>query len=142
MGRLIHFEDHHPALARNMERRRREQHSGLIPLQLALDETDIEKCFAQVVRYGRCAVIPRANPSDAGKILFLIQISDALDINRQLLELEDDDSPAVARRIDHIQLLENSQHSLLGRVWDHLGVDAVPLTSSLAPGEVVPMPSR
>ena len=103
MGRLIYFEDHHPGQGRaagpdwspaamKPERSRRSATGeSLIPLQLALDEYDIEKCFAQLARFGRCSVIPRANPADAGKILFLVRIRDAIALNRHLLELEDDE---------------------------------------------------
>ncbi|MEZ5492229.1 MAG: hypothetical protein R3F50_18250 [Gammaproteobacteria bacterium] len=122
MGRLIYFEDHHPGFERGGPVRRL-QGESLIPLQLALDEYDIEKCFAQLAGFGRCSVFPRANPSDAGKILFLVRIRDAIDLNRHLLEEEGDDSQAAADRIDHIQMLENCEESLLSKAWDRIGLE-------------------
>ncbi|MCA9017853.1 MAG: hypothetical protein R3F41_20105 [Gammaproteobacteria bacterium] len=135
MGRLIYFEDHHPGQGRaagpdwspaamKPERSRRSATGeSLIPLQLALDEYDIEKCFAQLARFGRCSVIPRANPADAGKILFLVRIRDAIALNRHLLELEDDDNAAAGRRIDQIQMLENCEESLVSKAWDRIGLE-------------------
>ncbi len=147
MGRLIYFEDHHPGLEKDnlgncLEKshlgRRRLRGESLIPLQLALDEYDIETCFAHLARYGHCAVFPRANPSDSGKILFLVRIREAIDLNQYLLEQEDQDDQALCRRIDHIQMLENCEESLLARAWDRIGLDTSVRFASL---HQVPLPS-
>lgn len=122
MGRLIYFEDHHPGVERGGPVRRM-QGESLVPLQLALNEYNIEKCFAQLTGFGRCSVFPRANPSDSGKILFLIRIRDAIELNRHLLEEEGDDSQAAVNRMDHIQMLENCEESLLSKAWDRIGLE-------------------
>ena len=120
MSNLIFFEDHHPGLEHRSFARQRLRGQSLIPLQLALDEYDIEKCFSLLARFGKCSVFPRANPADEGRILFLVRIEDAVALNQYVLELEDDDQ-AIADRIDLIQMLENCEESLLAKAWDRIG---------------------
>jgi len=119
MGSLIFFEDHHPRLDQGIARQRLKGHS-LIPIQLALNEYDIEKCFALLSGHGKCPVYPRANPTDEGRILFLVRIDDAIALNQQVLEMEED-TQNVADRIDLIQMLENCEESLLSKAWDRIG---------------------
>jgi|GEM_PF-3022212 len=120
MGSLIFFEDHHPGLEyKGIARQRLKGHS-LIPIQLALNEYDIEKCFALLSSHGKCPVYPRANPADDGKVLFLVPIDDAIALNQQILEAEEE-AQDIADRIDLIQMLENCEESLLSKAWDRIG---------------------
>ncbi|MBT8146240.1 MAG: hypothetical protein KJN90_05260 [Gammaproteobacteria bacterium] len=123
MGNLIFFEDHHPGIEHSGIARHRLKGQSLIPLQLALNEYDIERCFALLSNYGKCPVFPRANPNDEGRILFLVHIDDAIALNQQVLEGEVDEQ-AVADRIDLIQMLENCEESLLSKAWDQIGMQA------------------
>lgn len=122
MGNLIFFEDHHPGLVPPEFARQRLKGSSLIPVQLALNEYDIETCFSLLASYGRCSIYPRANPSDEGRILFLVCIDDAIALNRFLLE-QQEQAQTVTDRIDLIQMLENCEQSLLSKAWDRIGLD-------------------
>lgn len=123
MGNLIFFEDHHPGIGCGGIARQRTKGQSLIPLQLALNEYDIERCFALLSGHGKCPVYPRANPNDEGRILFLVRIDDAIAVNQRVLEAEVDEQ-AVADRIDLIQMLENCEESLLSKAWDQIGTQA------------------
>lgn len=120
MGSLIFFEDHHPGLEHKGIARQRLKGHSLIPIQLALNEYDIERCFTLLTGYGKCPVFPRANPEDGGRILFLVRIDDAVKLNQNILETEAD-GQAIADRIDLIQMLENCEESLLSKAWDRIG---------------------
>lgn len=128
MGNLIFFEDHHPALEHKGIARQRLKGHSLIPIQLALNEYDIERCFTLLTGYGKCPVFPRANPEDGGRILFLVRIDDAVTLNQSILETEVD-GQAVADRIDLIQMLENCEQSLLSKAWDRIGTQSYELTA-------------
>ena len=135
MGNLIFFEDYQPGLEDNGIARQRLKGQSLIPLQLALNEYDIEKCFSLLSSHGKCPVYPRANPADKGRILFLVRIDDAITLNQQVLEMEED-AQDIADRIDLIQMLENCEESLLSKAWDRIGIPsekiAVPSSSSVS----------
>ncbi len=120
MSNLIFFEDHHPDIAGMEKARRRLDSNSLIPIQLALNENDIERCFSLLTEYGSYPVFPRANPEDGGRILFLLRLADAVKLNQKILEKEVDAS-AITNRIDLIQMLENCQHSLVSKAWDRIG---------------------
>ena len=125
MSNLIFFEDHHPGLEHRGFARQRLRGQSLIPVQLALGEYDIEKCFSLLARFGKCSVFPRANPADNGRILFLVRIEDAVALNQFVLELEEDEQD-IADRIDLIQMLENCEESLLAKAWDRIGSQGAP----------------
>jgi hypothetical protein len=121
VGKLVYFEDHFSGADRPAVSRQRPRGQSLIPLQLALNEYDIERCFSLLASYGRCSVFPRSNSDDAGRILFLVRIEDAIALNQYLLEQDEEDSQAAADRIDLIQMLENCAESLLSKAWDRIG---------------------
>jgi len=125
MGTVIYFDNHQRGQKPSASARQELPEDSLIPVQLALDEYDIEKCFARLASFGRCSVFPRANPEDSGKILFLVRIGDAITLNQYLLDLDVEDSQAMAHRIDHIQMLENCEASLLCKAWDRIGLEGV-----------------
>ena len=120
MGQLVYFEDHFPEKGDALLRQHQLKRDGLIPLQLALNECDIEKCLAMTAQFGECAIFPRSNPDDAGKFMFLIKVEDAVALNQYFIELETDDD-LLAERIDHLQMLENCEGSLISKAWERFG---------------------
>ena len=120
MGQLVYFEDHFPDKGAALLPKHQLKRDGLIPLQLALNECNIEKCLAMTAQFAECPIYPRSNADDAGRFMFLVKVEDAIALNQYLIELEADDE-LLAERIDHLQMLENCEDSLISKAWERFG---------------------
>ena len=113
MGQVIHFSDHQV----NVRCIGSQGHDSLIPVELALGVDDEKTCLATIARYGNCAVHPRLLSDGSGAVIYLIMLSDAIWLNKRILELEEINDEGISNCIDLIQMLENVNDSLLEGAW-------------------------
>lgn len=113
MGQVIRFSDYQKTTSPPTPR----GHDSLIPVELALGVEDEQACLETVARYGNCQVFPRLLSDGSGAVLYLIKVSDAIELNRQILESGELDAIEQACCMDLIQMLENVNESLLQEAW-------------------------
>lgn len=90
---------------------------SLIPIEFAVGEPDRLACLDRLAAYGIRGVIrQRLNAHPETELLF-IGVRDAIWLNKKILEREDISDDEIARRIDLIQMLENTNLVLLESLW-------------------------
>ncbi|MBL4820032.1 MAG: hypothetical protein JKY98_03440 [Gammaproteobacteria bacterium] len=116
MGQVIRFSDHQVSARRKHNR----WQDSLVPVELALGVPDEDRCLATIARHGLCAVHPRVLSDGSEAVIYLITISDAIFLNKRILEVDQMDDERVGRCIDLIQMLENINDSLPENTWESI----------------------
>jgi hypothetical protein len=117
MGQVINFSNHQGS-ARCLNSSGQD---SLIPVELALGIDDETACLTAIAKYGNCPVHPRLLSDGSGAVIYLMLVSDAIWLNKRMLELETLDDEKVSSCIDLIQMLENVNDSLLESAWGSIG---------------------
>jgi hypothetical protein len=114
MGQLIQFSDYQntdiAASVRAMD--------SLIPIEFGIGESDRQKCISRMASYGSFAIQIRMINDRPEALLYLMRVSDAIWFNKQVLEKEELSERELVKRIDLIQMLENSNSSLMNCIWE------------------------
>lgn len=126
MGQVIRLMDFQPGASKL-------QKAGLdslIPLELALGESDQHICLTTVVRHGTCGLYPKPRVAESGTVEFLVRVSDAISLNKSILDSGELDETQTAVRMDLIQMLENVSGTFLDGIWgtssNYNQINAVP----------------
>ena len=117
MGQVINFSNHQT----NAHCVNSNGQDSLIPVELALGIDDETACLTTIAKYGNCAVHPRLLSDGSGAVIYLMMVSDAIWLNKRILELENLDEEKLSTCIDLIQMLENVNDSLLEGAWGSIG---------------------
>ncbi|GAB5498944.1 MAG: hypothetical protein PsegKO_12550 [Pseudohongiellaceae bacterium] len=90
---------------------------SLIPVEFAVGKSDRQDCLDTIAEYGIRQVISQKLAAHPGADLKLIGVRDAIWLNKKILEREEMSDDEIARRIDLIQMLENTNLALLESLW-------------------------
>ena len=90
---------------------------SLIPVEFAAGQQDRQACLDMIAAYGIRHVITQHLAAHPGAELKLISVRDAIWLNKKILEREEMSDDEIARRIDLIQMLENTNLALLESLW-------------------------
>jgi len=90
---------------------------SLIPVEFAVGERDRRSCLDKLADYGIRGVVSQSLSAHPGADLQLIGVRDAIWLNKKILEREELSDDEIARRIDLIQMLENTNLTLLESLW-------------------------
>lgn len=112
MGQVIRFSEY--------QKSRRivsvESHS-LIPVEFGVGVGDVAGCLALIARHGSGTLVVRPVDGASRDVVYLMRVSDAINLNKHRLETEDLSELQITACIDLIQLLENINTSLLESIW-------------------------
>lgn len=113
MGHVIQFSDY-----KTKERGSEVlEHRCLIPIEFGVGNADFFHCMELIARYGTGTVQVKPVSEESEDIVYLMQVGDALKLNRRLLEAVELSDEEIAERIDLIQMLENINTPLLETIW-------------------------
>mgnify|MGYP001555539745 CR=1 FL=1 len=90
---------------------------SLIPIEFAVGDQDRLACLDKLSAYGIRSVIRHRLSAHPDTELHFIGVRDAIWLNKKILEREDISDDEIARRIDLIQMLENTSLALLESLW-------------------------
>ena len=90
---------------------------SLIPVEFAVGEQDRLACLNKLAEYGIREVITHRLSAHPDTELHFVGVRDAIWLNKKILEREDIGDDEIARRIDLIQMLENTNLALLESLW-------------------------
>lgn len=90
---------------------------SLIPVEFAVGAQDRQACLEMIADYGIHRVFTQQLAAHPGAELKLISVGDAIWLNKKILEREEMSDDEIARRIDLIQMLENTNLALLESLW-------------------------
>ena len=80
---------------------------SLMPVDIALGEADQQQCLITLERHGM-DTLERFQPNEStGSVTYLVEIEDAISVNKTILESEGLTEAEEIRCIDLIQMLEN-----------------------------------
>lgn len=93
---------------------------GLVPVEFALGNKNREKCLNKISEYNIRSVHVRVVNDEPGALLYLIGVSDAIRLNKKIIEKEDISDDEIKERIDLIQIMENMKFSLMDNLWESI----------------------
>ncbi len=91
---------------------------GLIPIEFAIGINDRAVCLDKITKYGVSSVHVRMVNDEPGALLYLIGVSEAIWLNKKILEKEDISEDEIERRIDLIQMMENMNFVGMDDLWE------------------------
>jgi len=94
--------------------------NGLIPVELGTAASDCSAALRIIEDYGIDDIQAHRIAGGSNSLVYLMWITDAIRLNKMILDQEELEDAEVARRIDLIQMLENADMSLLNRFWQSL----------------------
>ena len=92
----------------------------LVPVEFAVGHSDRDSCVALLARYGFDTLHIRLIKNAPIVVVYLIPISDAIRLNKMILEKESLGEFEMGRRMDLIQMLENINPNLMDSIWESL----------------------
>ncbi len=104
MGKLIKLSDYQTL---EEEATAQTRQSGWVPVEFAVGIANRRQCLSKITDYGLSAIHIRMINSDPNDLLYLLDIDDAIWLNKQILEQESICEKEITHRIDLIQMLEN-----------------------------------
>lgn len=93
---------------------------GLVPVEFALGSENREQCLNKISEYNLRSVHVRVVNDESGALLYLIGVSDAIWLNKKIIETEEISEDEVEERIDLIQTMENMKFSLMDNLWESI----------------------
>jgi hypothetical protein len=93
---------------------------GLVPIELALGNRDREQCLNTIAEYRMNLVHVRQLNDEPGTLLYLIGVSEAIWINKKIIEQEGISEEELKQRIDLIQIMENMKFSIMDNLWESI----------------------
>lgn len=93
---------------------------GLVPVEFALGSENREQCLNKISEYNLRSVHVRVVNDESGALLYLIGVSDAIWLNKKIIETEAISEDEVEERIDLIQTMENMKFSLMDNLWESI----------------------
>ena len=104
MSKVVNMSDYRASLAVESANAMRD---GLVPVEFALGNKNRENCLNKISEYNISSVHVRVVNDEPGALLYLISVSDAIWLNKQIIEQEDISDDEIKERIDLIQMMEN-----------------------------------
>ena len=120
MSKVVKLSDYRSNVAAESSNAMRD---GLVPVEFAFGCKDREQCLHKISEYKINSVHVREVNDDQGSMLYLIGVSDAIAINKKIIEAEDISEDELAERIDMAQILENMKFSLMDNLWESISSD-------------------
>jgi len=93
---------------------------GLVPIEFALGNRDREQCLNTIAEYRVNSVHVRQLNDEPGTLLYLIGVSEAIWINKKIIEQEGISEEELKQRIDLIQIMENMKFSIMDNLWESI----------------------
>lgn len=90
---------------------------SFVPVEFAVGFTARSECLAKLAEYGLHSIETRQVNSEPDALLYLLRVSDAIWLNKRILERENLSDEAIAKRIDIVQMLENLDLTLMQSLW-------------------------
>ena len=90
---------------------------ALVPVEFGVGLADRQQCLLKIAELGIRRVEVHQLKGQSGASLCMMSINDAIWLNKKLLECEELSDAEIAERIDWIQMLENSNPSMLEAMW-------------------------
>ena len=112
MGQIIRFSEYQ----KSREIVSNESHS-LIPVEFGVGVGDVAECLVMIARHSSGSLIVRPVDGASREVVYLMRVSDAINLNKHRLETEELSDVQITACIDLIQLLENINTSLLESIW-------------------------
>lgn len=117
MGKVVNMSDYRSNLAAESANAMRD---GLVPVEFALGSQNREKCLNKISQYNVSSVHVRVVNDEPGALLYLISVSDAIWLNKAIIEKEDISEEEIKERIDLIQIMENMKFSMMDSLWESI----------------------
>lgn len=117
MSNVVNMSDYRSNLAAESADALRD---GLVPVEFALGIRNREKCLDKISAYNVSSVHVRGVNNEPGSLLYLIGVSDAIWLNKKIIETEDISEDEVKERIDLIQAMENMKFALMDNLWESI----------------------
>jgi len=114
MSNVINMSDYREKLATESSEAMRD---GLIPVEFAMGINDRAACMEKLTKYGVDSVHVRMVNNEPSALLYLIGVSEAIWLNKKILEKEDISDEEIERRIDLIQMMENMNFAGMDDLW-------------------------
>ena len=115
MNKVVNLSDYRSDAAQDSGSAMR---AGLIPIEFALGMDDREQCLAKLTQYKLNSIHVRMVENVPGALMFLIEVNEAIWLNKKILEDEEISEMEIEERIDLIQLMENMSFSMLDSLWE------------------------
>lgn len=121
MSNVVNMSDYRSNLAAESANALRD---GLVPVEFALGIKSREKCLSKISEYNVGSVHVRVVNDEPGALLYLIGVSDAIRLNKKIIETEDISDDEIKERIDLIQVMENMKFSLMDNLWESISSES------------------
>ena len=115
MSNVINMSDYRNKLASKSSEAMRD---GLIPIEFAMGINNRAQCLDKLKEYNVSSIHVRLVNDEPGVLLYLIGVSDAIWLNKKILEAEDISEEEIERRIDLIQMMENMNFVGMDNLWE------------------------
>ncbi|MDD9891243.1 MAG: hypothetical protein OXU66_05100 [Gammaproteobacteria bacterium] len=115
MGQVVKLSDFCRARAAPVEPAGNDR---LVPIELASGIMGRAESLAKITEYGLRVVHVHQSNDDPNKFTCLMSVSDAIWMNKNILEQEPASDQEIADRIGLIQLLENMDFSMTENLWE------------------------
>lgn len=127
MGKIVELSDYRETLYQQPAYYRSSETVPLggdseVPVEFAAGNPDRQACLQVLAEYGIDSVQERRVREGGDAIFHMISVTDAIRLNKQILEREDLTDEEIASHIDVIQMLENLDLSMLERLWSSFTV--------------------
>lgn len=117
MSKIVNMNDYRSNLATESANA---MHDGLVPVEFALGSKNRENCLNKISEYNVRSVHVRVVNDEPDALLYLIGVSDAIWLNKKIIETEDISDDELEERIDLIQIMENMKFSLMDTLWESI----------------------
>lgn len=121
MGKVVRFADFQQKSDQQLESAVTD---GLVPIEFGVGFSERHLCLAKLAEYGFSGIEMRQLTNSPDALVCMVSIQNALQLNRQILELEELSDEAIAQRIDLIQMLENIDLPMMKSLWCSITGDA------------------
>ncbi|MFK7863572.1 MAG: hypothetical protein AB8B95_05010 [Pseudohongiellaceae bacterium] len=91
--------------------------NSMVPIEFAVGLGDRHRCLAKLAEYGVGGIQVRQLNHSPDALVYMMNIQDALWLNKKILELEELSEEDIAERIDLIQMLENIDLPMMRSLW-------------------------
>ncbi|PCJ24546.1 MAG: hypothetical protein COA96_09105 [SAR86 cluster bacterium] len=123
MSNVVNFSDYRNKLTVDSAKAMRDESTnamrdGLIPIEFALGINDREQCLDKITQYEVRSIHVRMVNDEPGALLYLIGVSEAIWINKKILQTENISEKEVEQRIDLIQMMENMNFTQMDSLWE------------------------
>ncbi len=115
MGEVVRFSDYQKT---QIDESVKPGLESLVPIEFAVGFEDRKQCIVKIAKYGVQAIHIRMLNDEPETLLYFIGVTDAIWLNKKILELEELSEEEIIKRIDLIQMLENADLPLMHYMWE------------------------